>query len=69
MPHPQTVDGSKIITFPPLGERAKRVVQHEDAERGTILLFTGVRYERMDDDADEVGDDADLAGRRDEIWS
>jgi hypothetical protein len=69
MPHPQTIDASKVISFPPLGERVRRVVRGEDAERGTILLFTGVRYQRIEDDAEEPGHEAGRACRRDEIWS
>jgi hypothetical protein len=69
MPHPQILDATKIITFPPLGERGRRITRHDDAERGTILLFTGVRYERIEDDADEAVGDAVQPCRRDEIWS
>ncbi len=69
MPHPQAIDASKIISFPAIGQRARRFTRIDDAERGTILLFTGVRYERMEDDADEAGHEAEQTCRRAEIWS
>ncbi|MDB5644935.1 hypothetical protein [Methylobacterium sp.] len=34
-----------VVTFPTAGRRFRR--QDEQAPRGAILLFTGVRYERM----------------------
>ena len=69
MPHPQAIDASKIISFPALGRRARRFTRIDDAERGTVLLFTGVRYERIEDDADEAGPEPDENCRRAEVWS
>ena len=69
MPHPQTIAGSKVISFPPLGDRVKRIVREETAERGTILLFTGVRYQRIEDEADEADHETERARRRDDFWS
>ena len=70
MPHPQTISVAQVIAFPPLAARVKRVVLQEDAERGRILLFTGVRYERMQDEADQAEhEDALVCRRDDEIWS
>ncbi|MCJ2034895.1 hypothetical protein [Methylobacterium sp. J-068] len=34
-----------VVTFPATGRRFRR--PDEDAPRGAILLFTGIRYERM----------------------
>ena len=68
MPQLQTAGGEKVVAFrlPPTG--AKRALSRESTERGTILLFTGVRYERQDDESKE---ELDLGSeRRDaEIWS
>jgi hypothetical protein len=69
MPHPQTTAGSTVIAFPPLGARGRRVAREEGSEPGTVLLFTGVRYERMDDDAGEAQADDVSDCRRDDIWS
>ena len=69
MPHPQTFTGSKVIAFPPLGTRENRVSRNDDTERGTILLFTGVRYERFDEDVVELGAETSHGDRRDEIWA
>ena len=69
MPHPQTSTGSKVIAFPPLGARENRASPPEDTERGTILLFTGVRYERFDEEVVELGAETSHSDRRDEIWA
>ena len=69
MPHPQTNAGSTVIPFRPLGARERRAVRDEDRERGTVLLFTGVRYQRLDDTAVEVEADDLPCACRDEIWS
>ena len=70
MPHPQTISNAQVIAFPPLAARAKRGSLREDAERGRILLFTGVRYERRADEPEESGhDDLRACRRDDEIWS
>jgi len=45
-----------------------REASPDDTERGRILLFTGVRYQRMD--ADERIDDAEApVSRADDIWA
>lgn len=38
-----------IIPWPTIGERPARAHSTNDGERGRILLFLGVRYERHDD--------------------
>jgi hypothetical protein len=38
---------SRIVAFPGSAPRRFRREVEPDAERGQILLFTGVRYERM----------------------
>ena len=68
MPHPHISAGSKVISFPPLDAREKRVRSHSDEERGTILIFTGIRYERLEDDGAEPDGDDRPARRDDEIW-
>jgi hypothetical protein len=61
---------AEVIAFPPVSARAKRAVAREDGERGRILLFTGVRYERLRDEPDEAShDDLRVCLRDDEIWS
>ncbi|HEV2605229.1 MAG TPA: hypothetical protein VGU24_16375 [Microvirga sp.] len=37
-----------IIAFPEPAQRPVRAALREDEPRGEILLFTGVRYERLD---------------------
>ena len=37
-----------IIAFPDPASRPNRVALRADEPRGEILLFTGVRYERLD---------------------
>ena len=61
MPLPQTIPAGKVIPLPTRGERASQRILRDDVERGRILLFTGVRYERMVEDADESV--AELSGR------
>lgn len=41
----ERVELGKVLAFAAPGARARRPVR-ADAERGAILLFTGVRYER-----------------------
>lgn len=36
-----------IVLFPDAAARVQRAAPALDEKRGTILLFTGVRYERM----------------------
>lgn len=54
MPHVDMPTASTVIPFRPqaFGDRRERTVG--DGERGRILLFTGIRYERLP----EVSDDA-----------
>ena len=44
----QTRLAATIIAFPTLGLRPQRPELSPDEPRGEILLFTGVRYERLD---------------------
>ena len=70
MPHPHTSPGDKIIAFAPLHARAaKRPPVHTDGERGRILLFTGVRYERMKDPIETTRDEPLRLDLRDDIWA
>ncbi len=69
MPHPQTISAAQVIAFPPLAARSARPAPPEDTERGRILLFTGVQYERPRADTSETGDGVIRSDRRDEIWS
>ncbi len=71
MPHPQMVQEATVVAFRPVASRFRREPREDrdDTERGTILLFTGVRYERMvDAPADSVEQDA-RPDRSDEIWA
>lgn len=68
MPHPQTSPGDKIVAFAPVAARVRRPEVEADGERGTILLFTGIRYARMAD-ADEADADEPRPDRRDDIWA
>jgi hypothetical protein len=43
----QIAEPGKVVAFRPSAARTKRVESDRDG-RGTILLFTGVRYERME---------------------
>ena len=36
-----------VVTFPAPARRFRRADADADAPRGAILLFTGIRYERM----------------------
>jgi hypothetical protein len=69
MPHPQTISAAQVIAFPPLGARSARPAPPDDTERGRILLFTGVRYERPQPETGNAGDEVVRSDRRDEIWS
>ncbi|NNM72663.1 hypothetical protein [Enterovirga aerilata] len=69
MPHPQTISVAEVIAFPPLSARAKRAALREDSERGTVLLFTGVRYERLRTQDEKEGGEERPSRRDDEIWS
>lgn len=42
----ERVDGAKVLRFTATAARVRRPVEAEASERGTILFFTGVRYER-----------------------
>lgn len=42
-----------VVTFP--GTGARRFRRFDEAPRGTILLFTGIRYERMPETTAPVG--------------
>jgi hypothetical protein len=63
------MSAAKVIAFPPLAGRTRRPAPGEDAERGRILLFTGVQYERPQPEIGEAGDEVVRSDRRDEIWS
>jgi hypothetical protein len=52
MDHVRTHSAGLIVAFPDPSSRPRRVVS-PDEPRGEILLFTGVRYERME--ADDSG--------------
>ena len=55
MPQPHSDASATIIAFAPLatGARRPRDRPDDDGTRGTILLFTGIRYERLDDERRE----------------
>jgi hypothetical protein len=44
----RTRSAGVIIAFPDLASRPHRPMLPPDAPRGEILLFTGVRYERLE---------------------
>ena len=44
----QTPSAGVIIAFPDLAARPARPALSADEPRGEILLFTGVRYERLE---------------------
>jgi hypothetical protein len=44
----QTRSAGVIITFPDPASRPNRSALSADVPRGEILLFTGVRYERLE---------------------
>ncbi|GJD28866.1 hypothetical protein PMNALOAF_0098 [Methylobacterium adhaesivum] len=45
-----------VVTFPEAGPRRfRRTDNAAEAPRGTILLFTGIRYERMPETTAPVG--------------
>ena len=59
-----------VVAFRPPAFRTKRERPDDDAVRGTILLFTGVRYERMIDAAESQAPRSDTRNSRDEdIWA
>lgn len=63
----QTAPGGKVIAFRPQALGVRRDPDESGSERGRILLFTGVRYQRMDDTADagEFSDATRAAGGHD----
>jgi hypothetical protein len=57
---------AQVIAFPPLAARSARPAPPDDTERGRILLFTGVQYERPRAATSETGDESSAAtGGRD----
>lgn len=61
----QTIEASVVIAFRPPPPRSK-TVDATPRETGTVVLFTGTRYERRPDAAepaapDETASDLDLA--------
>jgi hypothetical protein len=50
MSHMQTTLGGTVVAFRSSETRSKRAAPSAGEQRGAILLFTGVRYER------EIGD-------------
>ena len=60
-----SVEGPTVIAFRPIPGRGERPTGRDGAERGTLLLFTGVRYERLVDGmslpspVEVCGDEAD----------
>ena len=64
----RTAGGEKVVAFRPPAFRPRRERPADDSVRGTILLFTGVRYERMDDAA-ETENQPDIRITRDDIWA
>ena len=53
----QTIEGSVVLAFRPSPARA-RAVAETPRETGTVLLFTGTRYERRPDAAEPAAQDA-----------
>ena len=51
MKHRQPARGGEILPFPPADARKPRRLSYEAPAEGTVLLFTGVRYERLPDAA------------------
>ncbi|WP_204262521.1 hypothetical protein [Methylobacterium sp. BTF04] len=48
IPQPSERPTATVVTFPQShGRRFRRPADDEAATRGAILLFTGIRYERM----------------------
>lgn len=57
----QSIETTTVVAFRPVPRRTVRE-RVEETERGTLLLFTGVRYERMTDAepaSDPAADDID----------
>jgi hypothetical protein len=52
-----------IVAFPDPESRPRRILS-PDEPRGEILLFTGVRYERMDDEGPRPALDGHARRRR-----
>ena len=49
MKHRNLGRGSEILPFPPADARKPRRLGQEATGEGTVVLFTGVRYERLPD--------------------
>lgn len=53
-----------VLPFPCAASRPHRQPLSPDEPRGEILLFTGVRYERLPDPSHPVASDGQPRGRR-----
>lgn len=60
MPQAESAPASKVIAFRPSPSGFRRENHDGDAERGRILLFTGIRYQRMDEAEAEAGADDEM---------
>jgi hypothetical protein len=66
----RSAGGEKVVAFRPPAFRPRRERPADDAVRGRILLFTGVRYERMDDGAETSGSEPEIRVKRDDdVWA
>jgi hypothetical protein len=65
------VEEATVVAFRPVASRFRREPREDrdDTERGTILLFTGVRYERMVDEPVKSTEHHARPDRSDEIWA
>ena len=52
MPQPQSA-GATVLAFRPDAPRRRPERPEGDAGRGVVLLFTGIRYERIHDAPDD----------------
>lgn len=64
----QQIAPGNVIAFRALASRGPREPSSDDAERGRILLFTGVRYERLRPEEPAAEAEA-LATDVDDIWA
>ncbi|MBV9076959.1 MAG: hypothetical protein JO048_05685 [Methylobacteriaceae bacterium] len=46
----QMAEGGQVLAFQAANLRSRRPRTRDDGERGTVLLFTGVRYSRLTDE-------------------
>lgn len=50
MAHLEPTPGGTVVAFRSTGSKSRRAAVPSGTERGAILLFTGIRYDRMHQD-------------------